>query len=387
MKDKQIRFTNWPVVCTMLWIATLSSPVLAVKEIDMTLMMTGSAFAADEIMVERVIGSEEPGAYKHPCTVTELDNGDLYIAYYGGTGEYQDDSKVWGMRKTKGSSSWSVPECIADTPFHGEGNPVVWQAPDSIVWLFYVQRYGDTWSDSRIKAKVSNDGAKTWSDSFMLTFQRGMMVQGLPIVLNDGTYLLPAYYETGHDREKTDPDTASLFFHINPRAKTWTETGKIFSDNGNLQPHAVQLTDDHLVAYCRRGGSFDPLPDGRIIRAESRNGGKTWSRGTPSQFRNPNAAIAFIKLHNGHLLLVYNDSIAERTPLTVSVSTDNDTTWAYKRNIAESDETQTFAYPVAIQSRNGKMHVVCTTDVRKTILHFTFDEEAVLSHPTKRNTQ
>jgi len=343
-----------------------------------------SAFAADDITVERVIGSEEPGEYKHPCTITELDNGDLYIAYYGGTGEYQDDSKVWGMRKVKGAKTWSQPVCIADTPFRGEGNPVVWQSPDDLVWLFYVQRYGDTWCQSRIKAKVSIDGAHTWSDSFMMTFQQGMMAQGLPTVLNDGTYLVPVYHETGNDREQTAADTASLFIHIDPKTKTWTETGKIVSDKGNLQPYAVQLTDDHLIAYCRRGGSFDPLPDGRIIRAESHDGGQTWTHGEPSQFKNPNAAISFIKLQNGHLLLVYNDSISGRTPLTVSISTDNDKTWAYKHNIAESDETQTFAYPVAIQARDGKIHVVCTTDVRKTILHFTFDEEAILAHPAKQ---
>ncbi|MBI3117760.1 MAG: exo-alpha-sialidase, partial [Candidatus Hydrogenedentes bacterium] len=130
----------------------------------------------------------------------------------------------------------------------------------------------------------------------------------------------------------------------------------------------------------RRGGSFDPLPAGRIIRAESPVGCNTWTRGTPSQFKNPNAAISFIQLKNGHLLLVYNDSICCRTPLTVSISTDNDKSWPYKRNIAESDETQTFAYPVAIQADDGKIHVVCTTDARQSILHFTFDEEAILAH-------
>ena len=347
------------------------------------LTLAAAAFAADDIAMERVIGREVPGEYKHPCTITQLDNGDLYIAYYGGSGEYEDDSKVWGIRKATGSETWSAPECIADTPFLGEGNAVVWQAPDGLVWLFYVQRYGGTWSDSRVQAKISKDSARTWSDSFIITFQQGMMVQGLPTLLTDGTYLLPAYYETGHDQDKTDPDTASLFFRIDPRTNTWAETGRIVSDKGNLQPNAVELEDNHLVAYCRRGGSFDPLPDGRIIRAESHDGGKTWSKGVPSQFKNPNAAIAFIKLANGHLVLVYNDSISARNPLTVSISTDSDKTWPFKRNIAEADETQTFAYPVAIQSKDGKIHVVCTTDVRKTILHFTFDEEAILSHPVQ----
>ena len=67
---------------------------------------------------------------------------------------------------------------IADTPDRGEGNPVVWQAPDGVVWLFYVNRYDETWSSSRIKAKISRDGAVTWSDSFMLTFEPGAMVAG-----------------------------------------------------------------------------------------------------------------------------------------------------------------------------------------------------------------
>jgi hypothetical protein len=82
-------------------------------------------------------------------------------------------------------------------------------------------------------------------------------------------------------------------------------------------------------------------------------------------------------------VLVYNDSIVDRNPLTVSISTDSDKTWAYTRNIAETKEVQTFAYPVAIQSKDGKIHVVCTTDTRSTILHFTFDEEAILSHPVQ----
>ena len=344
------------------------------------ILIAGWAVAADDVVVESVVGNEIPGEYKHPCTITQLDNGDLYIAYYGGSGEYEDDSKVWAMRKPAGSDAWSAPECIADTPFRGEGNAVVWQAPDGLVWLFYNQRYGNTWSDSRVKGKISKDGAKTWSDSFMLSFEIGTMVQGLPIVLDNGDYLLPAYHETGHDQEKTDADTSSYFFRINPKGNTWSETGRIFSDNGNLQPNAVQLADTHLIAYCRRGGTFDPLPDGRIIRAESNDGGTTWTRGTQSQFKNPNAAVAFIKLANGHLLLVYNDSISARTPLTVSVSPDNDATWPCKRDVSENSGYNDFAYPVAIQTRDGKIHIACTTDERKTVLHFEFDEQAILSH-------
>ena len=61
------------------------------------------------ITVTRVVGPEFPGAYKHPASITELENGDLYIAYYGGSGEYGTDTAVWGMRKRRGEERWSAP--------------------------------------------------------------------------------------------------------------------------------------------------------------------------------------------------------------------------------------------------------------------------------------
>ena len=177
------------------------------------------AIAADDITIERLFGPEIPGKYKHPASITELDNGDLYVVYYGGEGEYEGDTAVYGSRLAKGSNEWTRPKIIADTPGRSEGNAVVWQAPDGVVWLFYITNYGPTWSTSRIKYKLSKDRAQTWTDSDMLAFELGSMVRGRPIVLNDGDYLLPVYHETGEDRERTAADTCSFFFRYNPQDK------------------------------------------------------------------------------------------------------------------------------------------------------------------------
>lgn len=339
--------------------------------------------AADGIVTTRVIGKEFTGRYKHPASFTELatstsGRGDLYLAYYGGGGEYQDDSKVWGMRLAEGASEWSTPVVIADTPFLSEGNPVVWQAPDGTVWLFYVQRYGKTWSESRIKAKISKDQAQTWSDSVIIAFEKGMMVRSRPIVLNNGDYLLGIYHETGKDREKLGADTTSLFLRFNPKNQKWIETKRIYSRVGNLQPTPVQIDKKYLVSYSRRGGGYGPVKDGYLVRSESRDGGRTWSEGKDSQFPNPNAATDFIRLHNGHLMLVYNDSMTDRTPLTAAISTDNDQSYPHRRNIGEGRGS--FAYPVAIQTQDGKLHVIYTTKGRSTIMHAVFDESAILDH-------
>ena len=327
----------------------------------------------------RVFGPEHPGQYKHPASITQLANGDLYIAYYGGSGEYGADTAVYGSRLSVGEAQWTPPQVIADTPDRGEGNPVVWQAPDARVWLFYVNRYGDTWSNARVKGKISDDGAMTWSDSFMLTFEEGTMVRGQPILLKNGDYLLPVYYETGEDREKTASDTVSFFMRYNPKAKTWTESSRIRSTMGNLQAQVVQLSEEYLVAYIRRGGSFEPTEQGYTLRAESHDGGHTWSDAAETAFKNPNSAVDFIKLENGHLLLVYNDNMNDRTPLTVAVSTDGDKTYPHRRNIGGGDNT--FAYPYAIQTRDGKIHIIYTTNNRTTIMHAVFDEYAIIGSP------
>jgi predicted neuraminidase len=336
--------------------------------------------ADDDIRIERLFGPEIPGKYKHPASITELDNGDLYVVYYGGEGEYEGDTAVFGSRLPQGRGEWTAPAIIADTPGRSEGNAVVWQAPDGVVWLFYVTNYGPTWSTARIKYKLSKDRGHSWSDSDMLAFELGSMVRGRPIVLNDGDYLLPVYHEAGEDRERTAAETCSYFLRYSPTTRAWTESNRIASPTGNLQAAVVQLTDDYLVAYCRPGGDFEPNPNRFVVRTESRDGGRSWSRGVDTEFPNPNSAIDFIKLANGHLLLVYNDTnVGDRMPLTAAVSTDGDRSYPHRRDIVNRPG-DTAAYPVAIQTRDGKIHVVYTSQEREVVNRAVFEESAILGH-------
>ena len=336
------------------------------------------SWASDDskIITERVFGPEIPGRYKHPASITELQNGDLYLAYYGGSGEYAHDSGVYGARRRRGKLKWSTPERLMPRPKWPEGNAVVWQAPDGLVWLFSVVRPGATWSTSRIVTRTSTDGARTWSEPKPLTTEAGTMVRSKPLALAGGDYLLPIYHETGNDPEWVGPDTTSLFLRYDGHKKRWTESSRIRSRIGNLQPAVAALTNEHLICYCRRGGDYKPCTDGYLVRAESRDGGKTWSAGSDSSFPNPNAAVDFLRLANGHLLLVYNDSMNVRTPLTAALSIDGDKSYPQRRNLAEGPGD--YAYPYAIQTRDGRIHVVYTSARRSVINHAIFDESALL---------
>ncbi len=329
--------------------------------------------AAAGLRLERVFGPEvATGRYKHPASITELRNGDLYLAYYGGDGEYAPGTGVFGSRLPKTGASWTAPVSIARDPFRSLGNAVVWQAPDGLVWLFYVVRYGPTWSTSRIQGKVSRDNATTWSDAFVVAQDEGMMVRNPPIVLSNGDYLLPIYQETGQNTEVVGADSTSLFLRRDARDGQWRPTGRISSPNGNIQPAVVELTPRQLVAYCRRGGGYGPTTTGYLVRSESHDGGATWSPGRDSAFPNPNAAIEFLKLRSGALLLVYNDSMTERTPLAAALSTDGDRTYPIRRRLAEGPNS--FAYPTGFQAADGTIHIVYTSDQRSVINHATFTE-------------
>lgn len=336
-----------------------------------------ASLAAGGILHERIFGPETPtGQYKHPASITELDNGDLLLVYYGGVGEYATDTAVWGSRLSKGSRQWTPPRVLAKDPFRSAGNPVIWQAPDGVVWLFYVVRFGATWSDSRIQCKISRDRGHTWSDASLLALEAGMMVRGRPIVLSDGDYLLPVYHETGHDTEFVGPDSTSLFLRYDRKTGQWRQTGRIRSPHGNIQPAVVEISPSRLLAFCRRGGGYGPGTRGYIIRAESHDGGWTWTEGRDTELPNPNAAIELTRLKSGKLLLVYNPSMTERTPLTAALSADSGDTFPYQRNITEGPGD--FAYPVAIQTADGKIHVVYTSNRRTVINRAIFDEDWIM---------
>jgi predicted neuraminidase len=353
--------------------------------LSLIVAVSPSRIEAGELNITRVFGPEiQTGPYKHPASMTELRNGDLYLVYYGGAGEYATDTGVFGSRLANGQPAWTAPMPIAHDPFRSVGNAVVWEAPDGLVWLFYVVRYGETWSTSRVQFKVSRDGAWTWSDASVLTLEEGMMVRNRPIVLRKGDYLLPVYHETGHDTELVGADSTSLFLRFDPAQKTWTKTGPIRSAKGNIQPAAVQLGERDLVAYCRRGGDYDPRTIGYIVRAESHDGGSTWSEGRDSRFPNPNAAIEFIALKSGRLLLIFNDSMTRRTPLAAALSSDQDHSWPVRRNICQGDGD--FAYPSAFQAHDGRIHLVFTSDRRTVVNHAVFDEDWVLHGREESNS-
>jgi predicted neuraminidase len=342
-----------------------------------SLWTTSTNESQKPIKIEMVCGREWPGRYKHAPSACELPNGDILLAYCCGSGEYADDPAIYATRWDHCTRKWERPRVIADEPHKADANPVLWRWPDRTLWLFYVVRNGATWSTATIHAKQSRDDGKTWRNLELPFASQPMMTRCRPIELANGDFLLPVYHEAGNDTEFLPSDTCSFFLRYGTGDGKWTATQTIRSRIGNLQPAVAEVADGYVVAYCRRGGGYGDRSSGFVVRTESRDGGSTWSEGKDSNFPNPNSAVDFTRLRNGHLLLAYNHSMNRRSPLTIAISTDQDRNYPFRRNIV-SGGLFDFAYPCVLQTEDGKIHVFFSADGRACIKHAVFDEADII---------
>jgi predicted neuraminidase len=94
-----------------------------------------------------------------------------------------------------------------------------------------------------------------------------------------------------------------------------------------------------------------------------------------SELPNPGSGLDGLRLHNGHWVLVYNDTTEGRNSLAVSLSEDEGRTWSVTRHL-ERHETGRYHYPSAIQTRDGRIHVAYSYSVEagKSMKHAAFDE-------------
>lgn len=291
----------------------------------------------------------------HASTVVETETGDLLAAWYAGSAEKAEDVAIYASRRSKAGQKWSEPIVIADTPEHSEGNPVLWVDPNGSIWLFYVTMYGYSWNDCKIKYKMSEDHGATWGEEVILRNELGWMTRNSPLVLRDGTILLPVYDEVRWH---------SMVILTSDAFRTWKAYGDLSSPDGAIQPTVINRNDGSLLMYMRTGG-------GRIWMSESRDEGRTWSQAQPTSLNNPNAAVCLLKLRSGNVALAFNDSPSGRSPLNIALSTNDGSSWRFNRAL-ESGEGS-FAYPFLAQDTDGWIHVTYSYN-RDTIRHVQVNE-------------
>jgi len=185
-------------------------------------------------------------------------------------------------------------------------------------------------------------------------------IKDKPLVLGDGVIVSGSSVEHG--------DWTVWIEHSVDNGRTWTKTGPIKLPKkidtpapiptpgtktvGIIQPTIVQLEGRHLRFYARSKSRA-----ARIAAADSSDAGKTWSEPHFINLPNPNSGIDAVRLRDGRVVLIFNNSYTGRTPLNLAMSHDGEHFSVFK---TLEDTPGEYSYPAIIQAADGDLLMTYT---------------------------
>jgi predicted neuraminidase len=302
------------------------------------------------------IFDKAPFASCHASTIVEVKSGQFLAAWFGGAAEGKTDVKIW--RSSFDGSKWSPPEIAASEPGFPCWNPVLFRSHSKTLFLFYKAGPNPmSWSGY---VRRSSDDGQTWQPAEQLPAGILGPIKNKPIQRGDGPILAGTSVESHRA-------WACWLERSTDDGQTWRRFGPITVPGhpyGIIQPTLFETHDKKLVAFCRSRGI------GFICRAESADGGETWSPARPTTLLNPNSGIDLVHAVDGDLCLMYNPTKQERTPLNLARSRDEGQTWTMVATLEE--QPGEFSYPAIIQAEDGRLHITYTWN-RRHIQHRIVD--------------
>lgn len=370
--------------------------------------------------------------HNHSSSIVEHPDGHLLVTWFHGSGERTaDDVELLGAWQRRGTTTWTPPARLADTPGYPDTNPTLFVDRTARLWLLWPTILANEWHTALMKVKTTArwpvGQVPVWETSEVmhvtpgdrfaeittreadrlaaalpegeagarrraylerlkkdaadkLTRRLGWMTRVHPLQLADGRIIVPLY---------SDGFSFSLMAFSDDNGATWQASDPLVG-GGNIQPALARRRDGTIVAYMRDNGP----PPKRIHVAESKDRGETWSPVTDADLPNPGTSVDVVVLANGRWALVYNDLERGRHSLAISLSDDEGRTWSATRHLerdpddATAEQQGQYHYPSIIQSRDGRIHVTYSVFlpqassrkdaegrlIRKSIKHVAFDE-------------
>lgn len=300
-----------------------------------------------------LVFGQAPFASCHAATICQTREGDLLVAFFGGSWEGCRDVGIWMCRKDNMAKLWTVPECVAtgrvnDSIQHPCWNPVLYRlgGKKDEVWLFYKTGvYIPEWVGHLM---CSKDGGYSWSDP--VTLNPGLLgaIKNKP--LRVGRRIIAP--------SSTEPAWQPHFEVSTNNGRSWRKV-KVPLDTSiiAIQPAILQLPGDTLMALMRTKNGF-------LARTLSTNLGRTWSAMELTDIPNNNSGIDAMTLSNGQHVMVYTplglnpgSEFGPRTPLVLAVSKDGR---SWHDVLTLEQQAGEYSYPSIIEGADGTLHVVYT---------------------------
>ncbi len=270
----------------------------------------------------------------------------------GGVKEPDPENHIVVGLSDDGANTWIDPFLVIDNenPLSRGRDPVLWRDSEGALWLFY----GFWEANVTYALKIENPEAPLEEiriNKPFKAFGHGMLLNK-PIETSEGEWL--CMFDP-FDKERKY--SYNCCYASDDQGMHWYKKGEICSrspDKLFQEGTLVEKRDGSLWCVTRiEGGSC-----GGLEQSFSRNGGTAWSvveNDLPEPFRGPGSKACLRRLHSGNLLFVHNASPAkERINMTAYLSEDDGKTW---RSLL-LDGRPGCAYPDIAEDEQGNIYVI-----------------------------
>jgi predicted neuraminidase len=336
--------------------------------------------------------------------IQQAANGDLVCAWLTGSdNEPATDNCVALARSSDRGRSWSEPEILVPAGVMAGAVTVISRKDDGVLVAF-----GAFWPSHKDYTEwhwfrtESTDHGRSWSDRTPFTIRPGKNAAVLTgIRLASGAFVLPCQFFERRAVALTGPAEKIAFasseaeaatippaetadaagarrrpgkFHTHlhgcsvlvsedPSLTRWRERGRV--DNrplGLLEPTIVELRDGRLAMLMR--AEFG----GYLWRADSEDGGFTWSKARQTDIADPTSLAHLLRLPDGRIALLHNAAGGRigfrdrRDPLSLWISDDEMESWSVRHDAIRGGQ---LAYPNGLITNDGRLVFVYDRDRRE----------------------
>ncbi|WWD19929.1 hypothetical protein CI109_104401 [Kwoniella shandongensis] len=318
---------------------------------------------------------DDPRQSEVHCSTVQAASGVVYATWFGGSKEGHGDVKIWFSRRV--NDTRSSPRVIAGQEDIVHWNPVSFlpspiEDPKHLIVYYKTGTPIPSWRTYYI---ISHDGGETFSSPVELVpGEAGSGGRGPqknpPIILSNGDWiagssrevtlengkgLWDAYIDIAPKPDPTTPESESF-----TQGEKWIRSefvalpedrgveGGSFPGEGVIQPSLWESGDKpgHVHMFMRSSV-------GRIVRSDSKDYGKTWSRGYKTDLPNNNSGQCVTRLRDNRLVVALNPvpiNWGPRTPLILKISSDDGETWQDWCTLEDSPVPEGFEKVVALET-------------------------------------